>query len=226
MVYSEIRAKARENLRGNWAQAIGVALLANILGGGIVSMSSGGSSSTAATSEMGAAQNYPPEVYAIALGIVLAVLVYSLVCFIIGGTVQLGYGTYLLKQHDGKETRVGDLFSQFSRFGTGFVQKFLVGLFTALWALLFIIPGIIKSFSYAMTPFILADHPELTALQAITRSRQLMNGHKWELFVLALTFLGWNLLGLLTFGIGLLWVAPYQNAAYAAFYRKISAQTP
>ena len=72
-----------------------------------------------------------------------------------------------------------------------------------------------------MTPFILADDPSLTANQAITRSRKLMDGHKWELFVLSLTFIGWEILGALCLGIGLLWVTPYKNAAYAAFYRQL-----
>ena len=145
-----------------------------------------------------------------------------LVNFLIGGTIQLGYSVYLLKQYHRQETSIGDLFSQFFRFGTGFAQKFLVGLYTLLWTLLFIIPGLIKSLSYAMTPFILADNPNLTAGQAITRSRELMDGHKWELFVLDLTFIGWDILGALTCGIGSLWVTPYKNAAYAAFYRQIA----
>ena len=67
------------------------------------------------------------------------------------------------------------------------------------------------------------DHPELTAGEAITRSRQLMDGHKGELFILGLTFIGWELLNALTLGIGSLWLNPYKNAAYAAFYREITA---
>lgn len=225
MVYSEIRRQARENLRGHWGQAIGAAFIAGLLGGSITS--SGGSASSSAGGSSGAAeleafQVLPPEIMQIATTILGVVGLLVLVGFIIGGTIQLGYSVYLLKQYHRQETCIGDLFSQFFRFGTGFAQQFLVGLYTFLWALLFIIPGMVKVFSYAMTPFILADDPNLTANQAITRSRHLMNGHKWELFVLSLTFIGWEILGALTLGIGMLWVTPYKNAAYAAFYRQIA----
>ena len=216
MVYSEIRRQARNNLRGHWGQAIGAAFLAGLLGGGITSA---GSSSSAA--ELEAFQSLPPEIMQIAATILGVVGILVLVNFLIGGTIQLGYSVYLLKQYHRQETSIGDLFSQFFRFGTGFAQMFLVGLYTFLWTLLLIIPGIVKGFSYAMTPFILADNANLTANQAITRSRELMDGHKWELFVLSLTFIGWDILGALTCGIGMLWVTPYKNAAYATFYRQI-----
>lgn len=225
MVYSEIRRQARENLRGHWGQAIGAAIVAGILGGSITSASSSaGGSAGGSTSalDLEAFQGLPPEVIHIAATILGIVGLLALVTFIIGGTIQLGYSVYLLKQYHRQETSIGDLFSQFFRFGTGFAQQFLVNLYTFLWTLLFIVPGIIKIFSYAMTPFILADDPNLTANQAITRSRELMDGHKWELFVLNLTFIGWEILGALCFGIGLLWVTPYKNAAYAAFYRQIA----
>ena len=130
----------------------------------------------------------------------------------------------MLNQHDGRTFEVKDLFSQFDRFTVGFLQLFLRNLFIILWSLLLVIPGVIKTFSYAMTPFILAEHPELTAEQAIDRSMELMDGHKWELFVLGLTFIGWELLNALTLGIGSFWLNPYKNAAYAAFYREITAQ--
>lgn len=224
MVYSEIRRQARDNLRGRWGQSILAAIIAGILGGGITSASSsaggsaGGSSSVA---DLEAFQSLPPEIMQITATILGIVGLLALVTFIIGGTIQLGYSVYLLKQYHRQETSIGDLFSQFFRFGTGFAQQFFVNLYTFLWTLLFIVPGIIKIFSYAMTPFILADDPNLTANQAITRSHELMDGHKWELFVLSLTFIGWEILGALTFGIGLLWVTPYKNAAYAAFYRQL-----
>ena len=225
MVYSEIRRQARDNLRGHWGQSILAAIVAGLLSGGITSSggSSGGSAGSSSSSlDPEAFQYLPTEVMHVATTILGVVGILVIVGFIIGGTVQLGYSVYLLKQYHRQETSIGDLFSQFFRFGTGFAQQFLVGLYTFLWSLLFVIPGIVKAFSYAMTPFILADDPNLTASKAITRSRELMDGHKWELFVLNLTFIGWEILGALCFGIGLLWVTPYKNAAYAAFYRQIA----
>ena len=120
--------------------------------------------------------------------------------------------------------RFADLFSQFDRFGTGFAQQFLRALYTCLWSLLLVIPGIVKGLSYAMTPFILEEHPEMTASEAIKASMKLMDGHKMDLFILGLSFIGWSLLACLTMGIGFLFLNPYINAAYAAFYRSISGQ--
>jgi len=148
----------------------------------------------------------------------------GLVEFILGGVIQLGYAKYLLKQHNRQEAAVSDLFSEFERFGQGFAQKFLRGLYCFLWGLLFFIPGIIKGLSYAMTPFIMADHPFLTASEAIQASRDLMDGHKWELFVLRLSFIGWAFLAALTMNLGNLVLNPYRNAAEAAFYREICRQ--
>ena len=92
-----------------------------------------------------------------------------------------------------------------------------------LWSLLLIIPGIIKWFSYAMTPFILEENPELGAQEAIHRSRMMMRGHKFDLFWLYLSFIGWFLLSILTAGIGLLWLTPYVDTSLAAFYEEVKA---
>ena len=100
---------------------------------------------------------------------------------------------------------------------------FLVMLFTFLWSLLFIIPGIVKCFSYSMTPFILEEHPELGANDAIDHSRAMMKGHKFDLFWLLLSFIGWGFLCLFTFGIGYLWLIPYMNTSVSAFYEDVKA---
>jgi len=100
---------------------------------------------------------------------------------------------------------------------------FLMTLFTSLWMLLFIIPGIVKMFSYAMTPYILEEHPELSANEAIDRSRAMMKGHKFDLFWLYLSFIGWGILSLFTFGLGGLWLGPYVQGAHAAFYEDVKA---
>ena len=99
----------------------------------------------------------------------------------------------------------------------------LMTVFIFLWSLLFIIPGIIKWFSYAMTPFILEENPELSASDAIHRSRMMMRGHKFDLFWLYLSFIGWFFLCILTAGIGFLWLAPYVDTSVAAFYEEVKA---
>ena len=100
---------------------------------------------------------------------------------------------------------------------------FLMMLFVSLWTLLFIIPGIVKAFSYSMTPYILEEHPELSANEAIDHSRAMMKGHKFDLFWLLLSFIGWGFLCLFTFGIGFLWLTPYMNTSVAAFYEDVKA---
>ena len=218
MTSSELRAIARRNLEGTWGISVGVALVAALLGGLIV----GTGSNINFNFNEDTVRNLPPIFWTVLLPLASLAGLLGIVSFILGGTVELGYARFLLKQHDRKELQFSDLFSQFDRFGTGFAQKFLRTLFTVLWSLLFIIPGIVKGLSYAMTPFILEEHPEMTASEAIKASMRLMDGHKMDLFILGLTFIGWSLLACLTMGIGFLFLNPYMNAAYAAFYRSIS----
>lgn len=213
-----IRQRARENLANNWGLSIGVAAIACLLGGLMTGSS------------------FLPDIeYAIShrnlsfaqLGEEIVKLtvdssgIFGLAAFIIGGVLQLGYARFLLKQHDRQPLEFNELFSQFDRFGAGFAQSFLRGLYIALWSLLFIIPGIIAGYSYALTPFLMVEHPELSANEAISLSKKMMQGNKGNLFVLDLSFIGWNILAILTLNIGFLAVNPYRNAAYAAFYREV-----
>lgn len=116
------------------------------------------------------------------------------------------------------EVEVGDAFSGFDDFWAAFKVNFLVGLFTFLWSLLFVIPGIIKSYSYSMSMYILAENKGKSALECINESKQITNGHKMDLFVLSLSFIGWALLGVITFGIAYIWVLPYMQTTIANAY--------
>ena len=142
--------------------------------------------------------------------------------------LPLGWGltVSLLRNHREESVDLENLFDGFrgGRYTRVFCALFLVNLFTFLWTLLLIIPGIMKAFSYALTPYIIMDEPELTARQAITRSCEIMEGRRWKLFCLYLSFIGWGILSLLTFGIGFLWLAPYMNASVAAFYEDARAE--
>ena len=117
-------------------------------------------------------------------------------------------------------------FSVFSKryFVGAVITELLAGFFTVLWTLLFIIPGLIKSFSYSQAPFIFKDltdaHPEadINYLDCITKGRELMDGHKFRFFILKLSFLGWDILAGFTLGIGYIWLNPYKQAAYMGFY--------
>lgn len=137
-----------------------------------------------------------------------------------------GLTVSLLRNHREESVDLENLFDGFrgGRYTRVFCALFLVNLFTFLWTLLLIIPGIIKAFSYALTPYIIMDEPELTAKQAIARSCEIMQGRRWKLFCLYLSFIGWGILCLLTFGIGFLWLVPYMNASVAAFYEDARAE--
>lgn len=118
----------------------------------------------------------------------------------------------------GNRCSVGFLFSGFNDYMRISGTLILQNVYIFLWTLLLIIPGIVKSLSYAMTPYILKDHPELSYDKAITRSSAMMKGHKMELFWLYLNFIGWIILSIVTLGIALLWVCPYLYTAFAHFY--------
>ena len=121
----------------------------------------------------------------------------------------------------GKKPEAKDAFCGFDDFWSAFKVTFLVGLFTFLWSLLLIVPGIIKSLSYSMAMYILAENKGKGALECINESKALTNGHKGELFVLGLSFIGWMLLGYITLGIVYIWVIPYMQATYANAYQSL-----
>lgn len=99
---------------------------------------------------------------------------------------------------------------------------FFRDLYTMLWTLLFIIPGIVKNYEYRMIPYILADHPEMTMKDVFAKSKEMMKGQKWRAFVLDLSFIGWEILSFFTAGLlGLFYVSPYRNMTNAALYERL-----
>lgn len=271
LVAKDFRDKARSVLSGNWGLALGTGLVANLLGAGtyFLNSSSGGSGGSADAETITSLQEMPEEAVMIILGIVGVVLLVSLVIsiafFLLGGPITLGYVKFNLDLVDGKEARIDDLFSQFKRFGDGFLMQLLRHIYISLWTLLFFVPGIIlgivigvlaaiggaesevvavavvagiliglipaavlgtiKEYGYAMAPYILYENPGMKANEAISASKELMNGNKWRLFCLLFSFTGWALLSVFfSCGIGHLWLNPYMETAVAAFYREIYAE--
>lgn len=108
-------------------------------------------------------------------------------------------------------------------FVTSLLASFLSGLFIFIGTLLFVVPGILFSYSFSMVYYVMCDRPELGPLEALTESRRLMKGHRFQLFCLQLSFIGWSLLGALCFGIGSLWVSAYSMSATAIFYDELVA---
>ena len=150
---------------------------------------------------------------------------FSLICILLVYPLTVGYANAMRKLLvAGDNNLVPNAFNiAFSNYWHKVWTMLLMAILTGLWTLLFIIPGIIKAFSYAMTPFIVEENPELTANEAIHRSRMMMRGHKFDLFWLWLSFIGWGILCMLTAGIGFIWLVPYMETSQAAFYEEVKA---
>ena len=252
LLSTDFRAMARDALRGKWRSAALIGLLAGLLGASIsgdfsINLDSRYGTELKTFFQSSLWLNY--RIFFLIGGGVL--VLYFLVLLVIGGAATLGYARYNLNLVDHQEAQVNDLFSQFHRLGQGFCMQFFRGLFTFLWSLLFIIPGIIAGFRYAMTPYILLEHPEMTAREAITASKELMRGNKFRLFCLELSFIGWSLLcslpfmvcaiisgvaaifhsaaffsilsaaGFVVSSVCMFFLNAYTQAAAAAFYREI-----
>ena len=140
---------------------------------------------------------------------------------VVAPALALGVTRIYIALVGGKRPEVGDVFGGFKDFWIAFKVTFLTGLYTFLWALLFVIPAYVKMFSYSMAQYIIAENPNMGANEAITLSRKMMNGHKMEAFVLILSFIPWFLLGFITFGIAFIYITPYINATMVNFYNKI-----
>lgn len=145
----------------------------------------------------------------------------SLISFILMGPITLGVAGYFLKLIRKEGPIIEDMFKGFRFFIKTFVLNLLIIIFTLLWTLLLIIPGIIAAFRYSMAYYIMMDNPALSAFEALNQSKLMMVGNKFQLLVLYFSFLGWFLLCLVTLGLAFLWVNPYFETAKANFYQDL-----
>ena len=237
-IAEDFRRIARNALTNKWFIAVAVGLVASILGG----ISGGGPEFKVNIDGSNISMNFnvagetiksigtnggvDSEVGAFILAslpiIIIASLFAAVIYFVLGSFIGVGYAKFNLNLVDKKNAAFETLFEYFSHWKTTTIARLLRALYVFLWSLLFIIPGIVAGFSYAMTDYILAEDPELTADEAISQSKSLMMGNKWRFFCLQFSFIGWDILATLAFGIGHLWLTPYKQAAYAAFYREVS----
>ena len=224
------RARAREALRGNWVTAVLVYLVAGLLMGSSDSPSfnfnlniEAGHVDFSASQEL---EHFLEGTLGLAMPLVLTVSLILLVARLaLGGAMSMGRATYSLNLIDGVEAEFADLFVGFRRFYDALIMNVVSILMVFLGMLLFVVPGIILGYAYAMAPYILAETPDISGTEALRLSRQMMKGHKWELFWLELTFIGWSILAAFTLGLGNLALAPYQGVSKASFYRDVKAQS-
>tara|TARA_B110000046_G_scaffold33570_1_gene36178 strand:+ start:1566 stop:2147 length:582 start_codon:yes stop_codon:yes gene_type:complete len=145
----------------------------------------------------------------------------GLLLLAISGPMALGIAIFSINISRNQDARLEQIFQGFNNFSTSLGAYLLMLLFIFLWTLLLIIPGIIAALSYSMTFYILADDNSIGAMEAIDKSKKMMNGYKWKYFCLGLRFIGWSLLCILTLGIGFLWLLPYMQVSMVKFYDDI-----
>ena len=210
---SEIRQESLALLKGNWGSAVVVALVflllvyACSLVATLLGMSTGES--------VGDSDGVTIQLFSMLASILVVFpLTFSLIKLFLGFV------------RGEQKIQVGDIFAGFKKpyYGKSIGVYILVVIFTFLWALLLIVPGIIKSLSYSLAPYILADNPELTANEAINQSMKMMNGHKMQLSLILLGYLGFALLSILALGIPLLWLYPYYQVVLAKFYEEVKSE--
>ena len=217
---AELKQNAKNSLRGKWGSAIVVtilfagltfatafvlSILENIIGIGTLFISQ--------------------KVEILPLLSLVVSLITSVLELLVIAPLTIGLYSYFLNLSEDNKPSVETLFDGFKKsFSNSVVMNILITIYTFLWTLLFIIPGVIKSYSYSMAFYIMAENPSISAGEAITRSKELMNGHKMELFFLQLSFLGWGILATFTCGIGFLWLVPYMNKTTANFYQSIKQE--
>lgn len=143
----------------------------------------------------------------------------SVVSIVISGPLIVAEFRYFIALNKKENPTVGTAFTNFGKDFSGNVGAYILqSIYTFLWTLLFIIPGIIKTYAYSMTLFLKSKNPEMKASEAIDLSQKIMDGKKWKLFCLEISFIGWALLSILTLGIGLLFLLPYISASRVAFF--------
>ena len=218
----DLKDRAKNVLRGNYWKAFLISLVIAIATGGSGG-SSGRSSSNSFNNNSANWDVSDGSLIAIVLLILVAVFVVLLIAaairIFLGYPLEVGGRKYFVQSAQYIDNRGCFRFAFDGQNYLGIVRSMLLkGIQNFLWYLLFIIPGIIKYYSYRMVPYILADNPNIGASKAIQLSNNMTSGHKFSMFVLDLSFIGWYLLGLLAFGVGMLFVMPYQFATEAELY--------
>lgn len=226
----DIKERGRIAFKANYWRSVLSAFLLILLAGGTAASSSSQVSDSSGQTLQNDFNALPEEEKLIIAGVVLGsvalIIVISIILkLFVFNPLEVGCYRFFRKNVENTSTDLGAIKEGFSAYGHIFVTLLLRDIFLFLWTILFIIPGIVKSYSYRMVPYIIKDNPELTARDVITRSRQMMNGNKWRAFLMDLSFIGWFILGILTLGLlNIFWTDPYYYSAGAALYLELKDQ--
>ena len=221
---SKVKEKGRTAMKGNYWFCVLASFIMSLFGGVCSASVSTQSPDPNLASDL---ETMPPEEAAtLATAILislLGVLAFSLIIKVfLANPIEVGGCTFFKENVKSTPAPFALMKSGFQHYWHTFKTIFLKNLFLCLWSLLLIVPGIIKSYSYRMVPYILAENPDMPASDIITKSREMMNGHKWRTFLLDLSFIGWVIVGVLTLGLGLaFWTVPYMHSTEAALYEEL-----
>ncbi len=225
---SEIKSRGKEAFKANYWRSVLVSfILAIVAGGSAATLKvTQGDDASASAAAAGLTQEELAAIGLIVLsGMLIAIVIGFLIKIFIENPLQVGCYKFFKENVQRGDAEVGVILEGFGGYGHTFCTLFLKDLFLVLWTCLLVVPGIIKSYSYRMVPYIIKDNPELSATEVITKSREMMNGHKWRSFLLDLSFIGWIILGAITCGIVFIfWTAPYIDNTNAALYLELSEQ--
>ena len=224
---AELKTRAKAAVKMYYWKMVLVALILSMIGGGASSVGSrSASDNSAGSGARSMFEGINMQVAMIAVIIVLVVVVIALALSVfVFNVLEVGCRGFFSRSmtEDPELGLIADGFTQ--NYWNCVKTQFLKSLFIGLWSLLFVIPGVIKAYEYRMVPYLLAEHPEMSSGEIFARSKEMMQGNKWDTFVLDISFVGWVLLSGITFGIlYIFWVGPYIAATDAALYHRISGK--
>ncbi len=219
----ELKTNAKEILKAKYWKAVLVAFIASALTGASSYTSAGGSNND----EIGDLfTSFSPQLIIAIVGIIaFSALIGIAISIFLENPLLIGcYKFFINCKKDGEN--LNDIVMTFKNgYMNVVLTEFLRGLFTFLWSLLFVIPGIIKGYEYMLIPYLLADNPQMDREEAFAKSKEMMDGNKWKAFVLDLSFFGWGLLSACTCGIlYIFYVGPYIHLTKAELYHALKAE--
>ena len=205
MTREELKTKAKESLSGRYGEVIVAMLLVYAISSIVMII----------TNSICHSLNF---------NITITSCVRNIVTLLTNSVVGVGMMNYYLKISRNEKVEISNLFERTDLIVPYIILAILTAVFITLWSFLFIIPGIIAAFAYSQSQYIIIDEKDLKPLEIIKKSKEMMKGHKIDLFILSLSFIGWAILGVFTFGILYIWLIPYMSVTLANFYNDVKSQ--